>query len=85
MLHIVVQVVHFIILHCISVHLTLQRGGVIKALTKAMRGPGPAGKPTHVDVDPLLGHADAVLAPDAFECLVQPVPIEHVLCHVLAI
>ena len=31
MLQIVVQVVHFIILHCISVHLTLQRGGVIKA------------------------------------------------------
>ena len=31
MLHIVVQVVHFIILHCISVRLTLQRGGVIKA------------------------------------------------------
>ena len=30
-LHIVVQVALFIILHCISVRLTLQRGGVIKA------------------------------------------------------
>ena len=49
---------------------------------KATRGPGPAGKPAHIDVNPLLGHADPVLGPDTHECPVLPVPIEHVLCQV---